>query len=120
MTHSGTTLGERIRELRRQRELSLRDFAKLLNTRSKAHLSDIELGRRNPSAVLLRRIAAVLEVPFDELKRLDTRFLMSDLQRRVFLDTAFGVAIRQIIEDQRITGQALQFFLDDAYDMGER
>ena len=40
------TLGVRIRELRDQRDLSLREFARRLGDVSAAHLSDIELGRR--------------------------------------------------------------------------
>ena len=41
-------LGQRIRELRGKKDLSLRELAKKLDV-SAAFLSDIELGRRYPS-----------------------------------------------------------------------
>ena len=52
-------LGEYIRELRQQKDLSLRDFAKRLGGKSAAFISDIELGRRFPSDPVLEDIARV-------------------------------------------------------------
>ena len=53
------TLGEKIRELREERDLSLRELAKKLNL-SAAFLSDIELGRRNPSDKVLSDLAKLI------------------------------------------------------------
>ncbi len=54
------TLGERIRELRAAKDLSLREFAKKLGGMSAAFLSDVELGRLHPSDKVLERMAKVL------------------------------------------------------------
>ena len=49
-------------ELRERSGLSKSDFARGLEC-SPAHVTDIEAGRRHPSADLMRRMAAVLKVP---------------------------------------------------------
>ena len=53
LTMMAITLGQRLRELREQKDLSLRDLAKKVEGSSAAHLSDIEFGRRFPSPELL-------------------------------------------------------------------
>jgi transcriptional regulator with XRE-family HTH domain len=65
-------LGQRIRELREERDVSLRELAKKLGV-SAAFLSDIELGRRYPSEENLKDLARMLGVSFDNLKAHDTR-----------------------------------------------
>jgi transcriptional regulator with XRE-family HTH domain len=54
------TLGEYLRELREQRDLSVRELAKRLDV-SAPFLSDVELGRRHPSGEVLERLAALLK-----------------------------------------------------------
>jgi transcriptional regulator with XRE-family HTH domain len=61
------SLGQRIHEL-----LSLRKLANQIGI-SGPFLSDIELGRRFPSAEILAKLAAALNIPVDELKQYDTR-----------------------------------------------
>ena len=90
------TLGMRIRQLREQYDLSLRELAKKLGDVSAAHLLDIELGRRFPSRSLLRKIAAALRVEVEELEKLDTRAPVEELKRRAAADPAFGFALRQL------------------------
>lgn len=90
------TLGMRIRQLREQHDLSLRELAKKLGDVSAAHLLDIELGRRFPSPGLLRKIAAALRVEVTELDELDTRAPVEELKRRAAADPAFGFALRQL------------------------
>ncbi len=59
-------LGERIREARLQRGLSLGDLAAVAHL-SKGFLSQVESGRANPSLASLRSIAASLDVPVHRL-----------------------------------------------------
>jgi transcriptional regulator with XRE-family HTH domain len=91
-------LGERIRELRDKRDLSLREFAKQLGDVSPSHIFDIENGRRNPSDDLLHKIALVLGVGFEELKRLDSRLPVEQLKRAMRHDPELGFALRKLAE----------------------
>ena len=92
------TLGDRIRELREERDLSLREFARLLRDVSAAHLSDIELGRRYPSDALLKKIAHELRASIEELQHFDSRAPVEDLKRRAEVDPTFGFALRKLVE----------------------
>lgn len=107
-----TPLGKRLRELREKHDLSLREFAERLDSLSKAHLSDIELGRRNPSPALLEKMATVLGVPLADLQRLDARPPVDEMRRRIEADPALGFAFRQVIEDKQVTGADLLQFLE--------
>src|SRR4051812_29245844 len=89
------TLGERIRELREEQDLSLREFAKKLDETSPAHISDIENNRRFPSPQLLKRMAKVLDTDVDELWKYDVRPPMSDLRRSAQKDPVMGMALRK-------------------------
>jgi transcriptional regulator with XRE-family HTH domain len=100
------TLGARIRELREERDLSLREFAKKLGGLSAAFLSDIELGRRHPSDRVLEGMARVLRTPFEDLRKYDTRPPVEDLKRLVTANPAYGVALRRIV-DKKITAEEL-------------
>src|SRR5512141_1333199 len=59
-------MGERLREARRGRNLSLRTLAERLGV-SASLISQIETGRANPSVSTLYAIAAELDVSLDEL-----------------------------------------------------
>lgn len=98
LTSAMKTLAERIRELRDQKDLSLREFAKQLDNISPAHISDIENGRRYPSNELLQKMAGVLGVKFGELKQLDVRLPVEELKRAMRLDPALGFALRKVAE----------------------
>ena len=100
------TLGQRIRELREEHDLSLREFAKRLGGLSAAHLSDIELGRRYPSDELLRKMAVELHVSLDELQSYDTRPPVDELKRITEADPTFGFALRKLV-DKEITAEDL-------------
>jgi transcriptional regulator with XRE-family HTH domain len=99
------TLGDRMRELREERDISLREFAKKLGI-SAAFLSDIELGRRHPSKKVLVRIARELGVKFEDLRQYDTRPTFEDLKRLTQNDPAYGFALRKVI-DKKISAQDL-------------
>lgn len=92
------TLGQRIRELREERDISLREFARRLDGLSAAHVSDIELGRRFPSEDVLLRMAQVLSVNVAELRELDSRPPVEELRRRAEADPAYGIALRRMVE----------------------
>ncbi len=98
------TLGERIRELREQQDLSLREFARKLDETSPAHVSDIENNRRFPSPSLLKRMAPLLRDDIAELQKHDVRPNMGDLKRIIQQDPALGLALRKISE-KKVSGQ---------------
>lgn len=91
-------LGERIRELRDKLDLSLREFAKKLGDVSPAHIADIENGRRNPSDELLKKMAPVLGVSFEELKQLDRRLPVKQLRQAMRHDPELGFALRKLAD----------------------
>ena len=93
------SLGQRIRVLRDEKDISLRELAKRLGI-SATFLSDIELGRRYPSKKVLHELAKQLGVKPAELKRYDTRPPIAEVRRRVMAEPAFGVALRQVIDKQ--------------------
>lgn len=58
---------EKIRVLRIGRGLSVNEFAKLSNV-SKSYISNIERGvQKNPSLIVMSKLAKTLEVPLEEL-----------------------------------------------------
>lgn len=95
-----TTLGERIRELRAEKDLSLREFAKKLGGLSAAFLSDIELGRRHPSDKVLADMARALGTTIEELRSHDARPPMEELKRKASADPAWGLALRRVVEEE--------------------
>jgi transcriptional regulator with XRE-family HTH domain len=92
------SLGERIRELRDEKDLSLRELCKKAGDISPAFLSDIELGRRHPSDQVLRDIAKALGAPLDDLKHHDTRPAVDEMKRRAMQDPKLGFAFRRILD----------------------
>ena len=92
------TLGQKIRELREAKDVSLREFAKKLGDLSAAFVSDVELGRRFPSDKVLAKIAHHLGVTVEELKKYDTRPPVDELKRIAAADPTFGFALRTVIE----------------------
>lgn len=96
------TLGQRIRELRQERDLSLRDFGDKLGTTasptSPAFLSDLENGRRFPSEEMLAKLAQVLGTTEDDLRSYDQRPPSRDIQDLVERNSQFGFAFRRAVE----------------------
>ena len=91
------SLGQRLRELRDKADLSLRELAKRIGV-SSAFLSDIELGRRFPSEVILAKLASALNVPLEDLKKYDNRAPIADLKRLMDSDPKLGFAFRTAVE----------------------
>ena len=108
------TLGERIRELRMERDFSLRELARDLEV-SAAFLSDIELGRRYPSDDLLSSIARRLRTPVEELRVLDHRASIGELRRRATVDPHYAFALRKMVE-KNLTPNEILDLVDRARD----
>jgi transcriptional regulator with XRE-family HTH domain len=72
-----TTLGQRIREARQGRGLTLRAFAAKIEV-APPFVTDLEADRRRPSPENLARISDVLDVPLEELEALDPRITPED------------------------------------------
>jgi len=96
----GNTLGDKLRQLRDARDLSLRELAKQLGGVTAAHLSDIEFGRRYPSDDLLRKLAGFFRVEEGELHSLDTRPPVEEIKRRAQSDPVFGLALRKLVDKE--------------------
>jgi transcriptional regulator with XRE-family HTH domain len=100
------TIGQRIRELREEQDLSLREFARRLGNLSAAFISDVELGRRFPSEEVLGKMAQTLGVKVDDLRSYDTRAPIEELRRIVASDPTYGFALRKVVEG-KITAEEL-------------
>ncbi len=92
------TLGQRIRELREDRDQSLRELARSLDV-SAAFMYDVELGRRYPTDELLAKIAKKLRTSLDDLRSHDSRAPVEELKRIAFSNPAYGFAFRQMVDD---------------------
>ena len=80
-----TPLGARLRQLRDERGVTLKDMAKSLNV-SSAYLSALEHGRRGkPTWSLLQRIITYFNVIWDEAEALQRLAELSD--PRITIDT---------------------------------
>jgi len=106
------TFGQRIRELREKKDLSLRELAKKIGV-SAAFLSDVELGRRYPSEKVLIGVAQHLETPIEDLREYDTRPPLEDLKRLAATEPLYGVAFRRVI-DRKISAQDLIDFAEQS------
>ena len=102
------TLGERIRELRENRDLSLRELASRIAV-SAAFMSDVELGRRYPSDKHMLEIAAALGATLEDLRQFDTRPPLREFRRATQSDPEFGFAFRQMIDRQVGSRDILEF-----------
>lgn len=91
------TLGQRIRELREERDQSLRELARSLDV-SAAFMSDVELGRRYPTDEMLTKIAKKLRTSFDDLRAHDSRAPVEDLKRIASSNPAYGFAFRRMVD----------------------
>ena len=109
---STKTLGQRIRELRDQQDLSLREFAKKLGGLSAAFLSDIELGRRFPSEEVLQKMVVALETTVEDLRQYDSRPPVEELKKLAEGNPAYGFAFRKMVE-KRVSPEEIERFLEE-------
>ena len=61
--------GEKLRLLRKKRNLSVRGLAAIFEMKSHSHIADMESGRSKPSVELLVKIADFFGVTTDQLLR---------------------------------------------------
>jgi transcriptional regulator with XRE-family HTH domain len=108
------SLGERIRELRDEKDLSLRELCKKAGQISPAFLSDIELGRRHPSDHVLKAIAKALGTTFDDLKEYDARPAVEEIKRRLLKDPKLGFAFRRVLDENVSPEELLKLANDKA------
>lgn len=101
-------LGERIRELREHKDISVRELAKQLKI-SAPFLSDVELGRRHPSDEVLATIAAALGTPLKDLKQHDARPPLEALKRIAANNPAMGFALRRVVDEGVNPDELLEF-----------
>jgi transcriptional regulator with XRE-family HTH domain len=94
------TLGERIRQLRDEADLSLRELAARAKI-SAPFLSDIELGRRFPSQETLAAIARELHADVEALQHYDHRPIIEEVRTRTSDDPAYGYMLRQLLDEYR-------------------
>lgn len=111
LTFAMKSLGDRLRELRDARDLSVRELSRRIG-RSAATISDIELGRRYPSDEVLAELAKELGTTTQDLKAFDHRPQIDELRRRAEREPTMGFALRRII-DQGVTGDELLRFLEN-------
>lgn len=116
LTAMEITLGQRLRQLREKRDLSLRELGEKLGEKvgkkSAAFLSDVEFGRRFPSEEVLKALAKALGTTFDALKKYDNRVPMADVREKVLRDPALAVALRTVL-DKGIKGDELLKLIKD-------
>lgn len=92
------TLGDRLKELRGQADLSLRELSQKVGGLSAAFLSDVELGRRFPSEEVLAKLAKALKSTVEDLKTYDTRLPVGEMKRMAAQNPAVGVAFRKMVQ----------------------
>lgn len=75
-------LGKRIVFLRKQKGISQLDLA-LIAEINKNYLSDMERGRRNPTLMILNRIAIALEITMSDLLQGVQDFSLEDIVSKI-------------------------------------
>ena len=103
------TIGERIRELRVEKDLSLRELASAISV-SPAFMSDVELGRRRPSDNVLTQIARALSSSMDDLRQYDSRPPLREMREMAARDPLYGLAFRRMV-DAKVQPEEILGFL---------
>jgi transcriptional regulator with XRE-family HTH domain len=116
---SEKTLGQVIRQLRDQQDLSLRELAQKLEI-TPAFLCDIELGRRFPSEAVMTQIARLLKTTVDELKQYDFRAPVDELKEKIESDPQFAVMLRRAIEHKDFDSKSLEAIVKKLDDKNEK
>lgn len=112
---STRTLGDKLKELRQTRKLSMRALAEKTGLKSPAFIADVERGYRQPSSEALGIWATALEVPLDELLAFDRRPPVRELKNMIAKNSAWAPALRRLAAEGlsgRVTPATLQQFLN--------
>jgi transcriptional regulator with XRE-family HTH domain len=89
------SLGAKVRMLREQLGLTLREFSRRTGI-SPSFLCEVESGRRNPGPERLEKISETLNVPLSDLVDLDHRITLAMLQEMLENDPSWGLVFRRI------------------------
>lgn len=104
------TLGQKIKELRDEQDLSLRELAHRIEGQvSATHLSDIEQGNRYPSDELLENIAKALASSVNELKKYDSRPPLEEIKKLTEFDPNYGFALRKLVDKNVSSEEIIEF-----------
>jgi len=90
------SLGDRIREARTAKKLTLRKLATLLD-KSPSYVSDIENDRRIPSEAVLREACDIVSLDFDQMMALAGRF-GDRTQRQLRKTPSLGTLLRRLAD----------------------
>lgn len=101
MKNPSPTLGERIRQLRLEKKLSMRALALSAGIKSVAFIADIEKGYRKPSPDNLERIAQALGTALGDLKALDDRAPVREMRELVEENPEWATAFRRVMTQAR-------------------
>ena len=112
------TLGERIRELREKRDLSLRELATRIKV-SAAFMSDVELGRRQPSDKHMLAVAHALGTTLEDLQQFDTRPPLREFRRATLTNPEYSYAFRQMLDKKISSKDLLDFIKQREQQQGE-
>ena len=89
------TLGEKIRDLREAKRLSVRELGRRADV-SPSFLSGIEGGSRYPSVQALERLAEELGVSSTALRKLDNRSSLTKLRLILESEPSWGLAFKKL------------------------
>ncbi|MFN8494585.1 MAG: helix-turn-helix transcriptional regulator [Caldilineaceae bacterium] len=59
--------GEKLRLLRKQKGMTIKEFANAIGHTTHSHISEFETGKRKPSLEFALRVSAFFVVPLDQL-----------------------------------------------------
>lgn len=90
------SLGDRVREAREGKKLTLRKFAALLD-KSPSYVSDIENDRRIPSEGMLREMCDIILLDFDQMMALAGRF-GDRTERQLRKTPSLGTLLRKLAD----------------------
>ena len=90
-----TGLGERIRKLRKEKEISLRELARRVGI-SPSFLCEIENGKNFPSPDTLKILASRLTVSVVSLRELDVRSQLAGVKRLIEKDPMWGTVFQKL------------------------
>ena len=96
---SGKTFGDRVREGRVAKELSLRELARRID-KSPSYLNDIEYNRRVPSATVVRQLADQLELDVGVMLAAAGRVLGQGDEEYVRSEPTAGVLFRRVAQER--------------------
>lgn len=99
--------GDRIRELRNEKDLSLRDLAKLIGV-SAPFLTDVENRRRYPAEDTLAKLVVALGTTVEDLKTYDNRPPTKELTELADEDVGYAFAFRRIMDSVKSRGLSPQ------------